>query len=146
MDLFRLPVRLLLSTVALGCATSSCSSSDSGIVPSSMSGSAGASVISGSSAGTSAQGGSSGLSGGGGSSVSGTGGSAFSAGGTPPLLVWPNATSSVNSDPWLSQHHTEIQEMHPRFLVINFANNRKLTDVEARFQTQKDWMMEGSRH
>jgi hypothetical protein len=81
----------------------------------------------------------------GGASGAGTGGAAGSSG-APPSLIWPNATSSVNSDPWLSLHHTEIQEMHPRFLVINFANNRKLADVQARFQTQKEWMQEGSRY
>ena len=81
----------------------------------------------------------------GGASGAGTGGAAGSSG-APSLLIWPNATSSVNSDPWLSLHHTEIQEMHPRFLVINFANNRKLSDVQARFQTQKAWMQEGSRY
>ena len=76
------------------------------------------------------------------------GASAGSAGmaGAAPALVWPNATSFANSDPWLSVHHTEIQELHPRFLVINFANNRKLDDVKARFQTQKEWMMEASRY
>ena len=88
-----------------------------------------------------------GASGTGGATSSGgaSGGASGSAGG-PPLLIWPNDTSSVNSDPWLMQHHTEIQEMHPRFLVINFANNRKLSDVQARFETQKSWMMEGTRY
>jgi hypothetical protein len=42
--------------------------------------------------------------------------------GPPDLTVWPNASSQANSDPWISQHHTTIRKMQPRFLVINFAN------------------------
>ncbi len=37
-------------------------------------------------------------------------------------VVWPNATSSANSDPWLMAHHDDIDEIRPRFLVVNFAN------------------------
>jgi hypothetical protein len=44
------------------------------------------------------------------------------------------------------EHHTQIQEIHPRFLVINFANGRSLNDVKARFQAQKEAMMEGTRY
>jgi hypothetical protein len=54
--------------------------------------------------------------------------------------------SSVNSDPWLSQHHNEIQEIHPHFLVINFANGRTLASVMARWEAQKAAMMEGTRY
>ena len=166
MALFRLSIRLLLPALALNCATLACGSSDGGPLDGTA-GTAGAAVSGGSSGMTSLGGSSSvaagsgglGASGSGGNSPSGgqgTGGSsgpggsagagAGGTGGAPPLLIWPNATSSVNSDPWLSAHHDEIQEMHPRFLVVNFANNRKLTDVQARFQTQKNWMMEGSRY
>ena len=89
--------------------------------------------------------------GGGGGATAGSGGAPTSGGtggggGAAPIVIWPNAESSKNSDPWLVQHHDEIQEMHPRFLVVNFANNRKLADVQARFQTQKEWMMEGTRY
>lgn len=62
------------------------------------------------------------------------------------LVIWPNETSHTNSDPWLQQHHTEIQEMHPRFLLIDFANGRTTAETMARFQTQKEAMMEGSRY
>ena len=37
-------------------------------------------------------------------------------------LIWPNAVSSANSDPWIAQHHDEITEMHPKALIINFVN------------------------
>ena len=36
--------------------------------------------------------------------------------------VWPNRTSSANSDPWLVEHHRSLRRMEPRILVINFAN------------------------
>lgn len=65
--------------------------------------------------------------------------------GAPPL-IWPNEISSANSDPWLVQHHTEIREIHPRFLVIDFANGRTTASVMTRFQQQKEAMMEGSRY
>jgi hypothetical protein len=68
--------------------------------------------------------------------------------GPPPSgqLVWPNEVSSVNSDPWLVQHHNEIQEIHPRFLLIDFANNRTAAQVMKRFEDQKAAMMEGTRY
>jgi hypothetical protein len=37
-------------------------------------------------------------------------------------LVWPNSAHSANSDPWISQHHDEIAVMHPKVLILNFAN------------------------
>jgi hypothetical protein len=72
------------------------------------------------------------------------------AGDLPPVtgekLVWPNEVSHTNSDPWLAQHHSEIQELHPRFLLIDFANGRTTAQTMDRFQTQKAAMMEGSRY
>lgn len=43
---------------------------------------------------------------------------------TPPsdALVWPNAQSSANSDPWLAQNHDRITRMRPRVLAINFVD------------------------
>jgi hypothetical protein len=75
----------------------------------------------------------------------GTGG-ATGGGGTTTPLIWPNEMSSANSDPWLLQHHTEITEIHPRFLVIDFANGRTTASVMTRFQQQKEALMEGSRY
>ena len=37
-------------------------------------------------------------------------------------LSWPNQDSQANSDAWLAEHNTEITELHPRVLVLNFAN------------------------
>jgi hypothetical protein len=61
-------------------------------------------------------------------------------------LIWPNETSSRNSDPWLVENHTRIVEMHPRFLILDFANNFTDAQVMARFQLHKEALMEGSRY
>ncbi|HEX3777175.1 MAG TPA: hypothetical protein VHV51_22035, partial [Polyangiaceae bacterium] len=164
MALFRTHAGLLLSAIALNCTAMGCGSSDSSSDQRANSGGSAGAINSAGASGANALAGSSGMSGGSGGSAGSSIGSAGSAGlmmggsggmggassagagGGAPLLVWPNETSFANSDPWLSQHHDEIQEMHPRFLVVNFANNRKLSDVQARFETQKAWMMEGTRY
>jgi hypothetical protein len=64
----------------------------------------------------------------------------------PGAVIWPNEISNKNSDPWLSLHHNEIQEIHPRFLVINFANGRTLAQVMARWEAQKGAMLEGTKY
>jgi hypothetical protein len=38
------------------------------------------------------------------------------------VLVWPNADSWVNSDPWLVEHHDELTLMRPRVLVVNYVH------------------------
>jgi hypothetical protein len=37
-------------------------------------------------------------------------------------LIWPNAVSHTNSDPWIAQHHDQIAQMQPQVLVLDFAN------------------------
>jgi hypothetical protein len=64
----------------------------------------------------------------------------------PAPLIWPNAEHSANSDPWIPQHHDEITEMHPRTLLLNFANNRAASDVMARWKLMSDAFSEGSRY
>src|SRR6185436_19642951 len=85
----------------------------------------------------------------------GSGGSAPPADAAPPPdlappdpnnLVWPNEVSSKNSDPWLVENHTKIVEMHPRFLIIDFANGFTDAQVMARFNLHKQALMEGSRY
>jgi hypothetical protein len=61
-------------------------------------------------------------------------------------LIWPNEVSSKNSDPWLVENHTRIVEMHPRFLLIDFANYFTEAQVMARFNLHKQALMEGSRY
>ena len=60
--------------------------------------------------------GSGGMVGGGGSGVGGTTGPV---GGFTGTLIWPNATSKANSDPWLTQNHDQIAQLQPRVLVID---------------------------
>jgi hypothetical protein len=63
----------------------------------------------------------------------------------PPGLAWPNPASFRTSDPWIMQHHDEISEMHPRLLVINFANGVALADVMARYELQRRAMQDATR-
>jgi hypothetical protein len=37
-------------------------------------------------------------------------------------VVWPNAESAANSDPWLVAHHDELRVMRPRVLAVNFVH------------------------
>ncbi len=92
------------------------------------------------------------------SEESSTGGST---GDTPAEAVeWPNAWSQANSDPWLAEHHDEIEVMRPRFLVINFANgvgvggndemlpDSRFTEAQLRAKAEDflTILREGSRH
>jgi hypothetical protein len=45
-------------------------------------------------------------------------------------LVWPNAESAANSDPWLIANHDRIRLMRPRVLAVNFVHG--LAEPEAR--------------
>ena len=45
-------------------------------------------------------------------------------------LVWPNAESGANSDPWLIANHDRIRLMQPRVLAVNFVHG--LSEREAR--------------
>lgn len=49
-------------------------------------------------------------------------------------MIWPNADSAVNSDPWLVEHHDELRRMRPRVLGVNFVNG--LSEAEARRQLE----------
>ena len=71
-------------------------------------------------------------------------GGAGAGGGSSGGLVWPNEVSFANSDPWLKEHHTEIREMHPRFLLLDFANTYTFEQVEKRFEQQRNAFVVGS--
>ncbi len=43
-------------------------------------------------------------------------------------LVWPNAVSSANSDPWLMEHHAQIDQLNPKVIVLHFANTRTVAE------------------
>jgi hypothetical protein len=44
-------------------------------------------------------------------------------------LIWPNAESAVNSDPWLVANHDRIRLMRPRVLVVNFVHGLAEADA-----------------
>ena len=71
--------------------------------------------------------------------------SATSTGGDADLVVWPNAISFANSDPWIAEHHTEIEQMRPRVLALNFVNGRSMEDMNAQLEGMIDVLAEGSR-
>lgn len=80
-------------------------------------------------------------------------------GGPSDGLVWPNAVSFANSDPWIARNHQHLIKMRPKFLVINFANgigaggNDNVNDgpfppalVQAKAQSFVTALREASRH
>jgi hypothetical protein len=52
----------------------------------------------------------------------------------PVTLVWPNAESAANSDPWLIANHDRIRLMRPRVLAINFVTG--LSEPAARHKLE----------
>ncbi len=50
-------------------------------------------------------------------------------------MLWPNAESAVNSDPWLVANHDRIRSMRPRVLVVNFVHG--LSEVAARDRVER---------
>jgi hypothetical protein len=66
--------------------------------------------------------------------------------GDDPKVVWPNEMSQSNSDPWLVAHHDEIEEMHPRVLVLDFDNTKTQTDALTRIGALFESFREGSRY
>jgi hypothetical protein len=69
-------------------------------------------------AGGAAAGGAAGSGATGAGATGGTNGSGGAGGG----VVWPNAESRANSDPWLSENHDRITSLEPRVLVIDLEN------------------------
>src|SRR5688572_129565 len=55
--------------------------------------------------------------------------------GVDPGLIWPNAQSSANSDPWLKANHQAIGQLRPKVLVVNFVNG--FTDAQATTKFQE---------
>jgi len=49
-------------------------------------------------------------------------------------VIWPNADSGANSDPWLVAHHDRITAMRPRVLALNFVHG--LREARARAQLE----------
>ncbi len=66
-------------------------------------------------------------------------------GGEEDLLVWPNEQSWANSDPWIAQHHDEIDRMRPRVLAINYVNGRSMEEMTAQLDEMIEIIAEASR-
>lgn len=47
-------------------------------------------------------------------------------------FAWPSEESRATSDPWIVEHHDELEVMRPRIMVLNFVNARSDEDVLAR--------------
>ncbi len=60
-------------------------------------------------------------------------------------IAWPNEFSNANSDPWIAQHHREINQMRPKVLALNFVNSRSMAEMDAQMQDMRDIMAEASR-
>jgi len=65
---------------------------------------------------------------------------------TTEPLVWPNADSGSNSDPWLAEHHAEIRQMRPRILALNFVNARSMEAMDEAFEAMVEVIAEASRY
>jgi hypothetical protein len=134
------------TTGGAGGSAGSSTTAGTGTAGANVSGSAGSATTAGTgSGGTSSNTGGAGTANGGmGGGGNGGGAPGGTGGGGNAKLVWPNETSFANSDPWLKEHHTEIREMHPRFLVLDYANTYTFDQVEKRFQQQRNAFMVGS--
>ncbi|HEY7376082.1 MAG TPA: hypothetical protein VIF57_28230, partial [Polyangia bacterium] len=93
----------------------------------STSGSAGTGGSAGGAAGrggTTGTGGRGGSAGGATAGTTGTGGTTGTAGNTGAGggVIWPNDTSSANSDDWLVQNHDRISQLRPRVLAMDIGN------------------------
>jgi hypothetical protein len=60
-------------------------------------------------------------------------------------LIWPNAESAVNSDPWLVANHDRIRSMQPRVLVVNFVHGLSESGARERAERLRAVLRESSR-
>jgi len=60
-------------------------------------------------------------------------------------LVWPNAESAANSDPWLVEHHDVMSRMRPRVLGVNFVHGLGEPEARRQLQTLSAVLAESSR-
>src|SRR5947199_324325 len=44
-------------------------------------------------------------------------------------VIWPNDTSSTNSDDWLVQNHDRISQLRPKVLAIDIGNTSNATTL-----------------
>src|SRR3954452_25336020 len=71
------------------------------------------------------------------------------AGGAPGLssapVIWPNAESAANSDPWLIAHHDQLTLMQPRVLAVNFVHGLSERDARGKLDELRAVLKESSR-
>ncbi len=60
-------------------------------------------------------------------------------------MLWPNAESAVNSDPWLVANHDRIRSMRPRVLVVNFVHGLREAAARQRVERLRAVLRESSR-
>jgi hypothetical protein len=60
-------------------------------------------------------------------------------------VVWPNPDSLANSDPWLAEHHAEIDELRPRVLALNYVNARSMAEMTTQLDDMIAVLAEASR-
>ena len=60
-------------------------------------------------------------------------------------MIWPNAESAANSDPWLVANHDRIELMRPRVLVVNFVHGLSEARARAKVNTLCAALRESSR-
>ena len=60
-------------------------------------------------------------------------------------MLWPNAESAVNSDPWLVANHDRIRSMRPRVLVVNFVHGLSVAAARDRVERLRAVLRESSR-
>jgi hypothetical protein len=60
-------------------------------------------------------------------------------------LLWPNAESTVNSDPWLVANHDRIRSLRPRVLVVNFVHGLSEAGARDRVERLRAVLRESSR-
>jgi hypothetical protein len=81
-----------------------------------------------------------------GTATTGDGGESSSTGSEEDLVVWPNAESRANSDPWIAEHHQEIERMRPRVLAINYVNARTMDEMAVQLDEMIAVIAEASRY
>jgi hypothetical protein len=60
-------------------------------------------------------------------------------------LEWPNEESSAASDPWIVEHHDELETMRPRVLALNFVNGQSNAQMESMIGSIATAMREATR-
>ena len=61
-------------------------------------------------------------------------------------LIWPNKESAANSDEWIRLHHSQITQMRPRVLVLNFINGTGTPEAQRKADALIAAIRESSRY